>query len=104
MLNEVQVQKLRQTLYTSGWKDVMVPALKARANEAIKFLVLAPAERKGGAEGLDDATLRARIQDCEWMLVAFENEVQLFDLNRRRDELADGNGTEVPQGEPLREA
>lgn len=98
-LNEAQIQKVRQTMFTSGWKEVMVPVLKARAQEAVKLLILHPSERKG--EVVDDATLRARIQECEWMLAVWDNEIAIFDLNRRRDEL-DGDRAPGAQGEPLR--
>lgn len=86
-LNEEQIGKVRLLLQTSGWNDVMKPLLAVRANNAIKALVLSPAEREGEFKEMDDATIRARIREVEWMLTAFVNEIAVFDHNRRLDEL-----------------
>jgi len=94
-LNEEQVSKIRLLLASSGWTDVVKPALANRANAAIKALVLTPAEREGEYKNLDDSALRARIREAEWMLTAFPNEVVVFDHNRRLDELQ-GQNPESP--------
>jgi len=83
-LPEDAIQKLRLLVISSGWKDVMEPVIAKRAHDAIKALVIAPAERKGDMSGVDDATLRARIQEDEWMLSVWRNEINLADLERRQ--------------------
>ena len=100
MLNGEQIEALRQVLAMGGWNDVMKPVLANRAHLAVKALVLDPAEREGEFKGVDDAVLRARIQEAEWMLTAWSNEVSVHDYNRRRDELDrqnQGNGVGAPE-------
>lgn len=93
MLNEDQIQKIKLTLASGGWNDVMKPAIANRGNAALKQLVLSPSEREGEYKGMDDNAIRARIREAEWMLSAWTNEVTVFELNRRRDELeAEGGG------------
>lgn len=82
-LPEESIQKLRQMLMSSAWKDVVEPVLAKRAHDAIKTLVVPPAERKGEGTA-DDATLRGRIQELEWMLSVWHNEIRLFDFERRQ--------------------
>lgn len=97
-LNETQVQKVRQVLASSGWNEVMKPALIKRGQQAVKALCLSRTERtsqfKGGDFDTDDEILRAIIRDCEWMVVVWENEVSVAEYNRRRDELDRQNSPE----------
>jgi hypothetical protein len=94
-LPDEAIQKLRLMLVSSGWKDVMEPILAKRAHDAIKALVLAPAERRGEMAGVDDATLRARIQEDEWMLIVWRNEINAADIERRQlNELESRDGGE----------
>lgn len=92
MLNEEQIQKVRLTMYSDGWKDVIQPAIVNRGNLALKALALTRTERakefKSSDFDTDDDVLRAVIRDCEWMVAVWHNEVQRFDYNRQRDELA----------------
>ena len=78
------IQKLRLVMFSSGWKDVIEPVIAKRAHDAIRALVTPPAERRGETSGADDATLRARIQEMEWMLSCWRNEINLADLERRQ--------------------
>jgi hypothetical protein len=87
MLNDEQIQMLRIAIQSSGWTQVMKPLLANRANAAIKALVLPPSERRGDYEGISDDGLRGRIQEMEWMLFAWDNEIVVHEQNRRRDEL-----------------
>lgn len=87
MLNQDQVEKLKITMSTAGWREVVIPAIAARGNESIKALCLSPSERKGEAQNVQDEDLRARIREAEYVLGAFQNEVKVFDMNRARDEL-----------------
>jgi hypothetical protein len=86
-LDEEQVGKIRLLMASSGWNDVMRPVIAKRAHEALKALVLHPAERAGEYKGLDDGVIRAKIKECEWMLTAWANEIVVHDHNRQLDEL-----------------
>ena len=104
-LNDEQVQKVRQTLYTAGWNDVMKPALENRGRQALKALVLSRTERVAAFKGTDfdtdDDVLRAVIRDVEWMTCVWDNEVKVSEYNRQRDELDRLNsneGTATPNG------
>lgn len=92
MLNEDQIQKLRLALQTSGWNDVIKPAIHRRGAQALKALALTRAERSREFVRSDfdteDDVLRAIIRDCEWMVVCWDNEVLVHEENRKRDELA----------------
>lgn len=91
MLGDTQIEQVRLVLSTEGWKNVMKPALTRRMNAAIKALCLTRAERAvqyaKSEYDTEDVDLRAMIRDCEWMLVAWDNEVAVYDENRKRDEL-----------------
>jgi hypothetical protein len=86
-LNEEQVGQIRLLLASSGWNDVMRPVIAKRAHDAIKALVLHPAERTGEYKGIDDNTIRVKVRECEWLLTAWANEVMAYDNNQRLDEL-----------------
>ena len=100
MLNEEQVGKVRQMMMTSGWNEVFVPVVLNRGKQALSALTLAASERQaagGEFKDADDALLRAIIRDSEWAVVAFQNEVKVFDYNRRNEELMSRqNGAETP--------
>jgi hypothetical protein len=83
-LNSDQIGALRQMLQLQGWNAVAKPVIASRARAALEALTLDPSERSGQFEKVTDATLRARIQECEFLLSVFENEVNVFDANQRR--------------------
>ena len=91
MLDPDQLTKIRMTLQTSGWNDVMKPAIQDRGRSAVKALVLTRSERatayKGSHFDTEDDVLRAIIHDAEWLAVCWDNELQVAEYNRRRDEL-----------------
>ena len=104
-LNDEQIQKVRQTLYTAGWNDVMRPALENRGRQALKALTLSRTERTGQFKGndmdTDDDVLRAIIRDIEWMLSVWTNEINVSEYNRKLDELERQNtdeATAIPNG------
>lgn len=108
-LSDADVQKIRLVLASSGWNDVMQPAIERRGRQAVKALTLTRAERgeefKGTDFDTDDDVLRAVIRDCNWMIVVWPNEVAVSDANRARDELdrqeysnAGQSGTANPSG------
>lgn len=92
MLNEEEIQKLRLALATDGWNHVMKPVLQRRLATAMKALALTRSERAGQYPKSEYDTsskdLRAMVRECERMLVVWDNEVLVFDQNRKRDELA----------------
>jgi hypothetical protein len=86
-LDPDQIEKLRLTLTTSGWKDVMEPVIAKRAHDAIKSLVLRPSERSGEYKEMEDSEIRARIKEAEWNLAVWRNEINIHDANRTMEEL-----------------
>ena len=90
-LNEEQIQKIRHTLSTSGWYEVMKPALENRGRNAVKALTQSRSERaveyKGTDFDTDDDVLRAVIRDCTWMVGCWNNEIAVAEHNRTLDEL-----------------
>lgn len=96
MIDSDQADKLRLALSSSGWNDVIKPVIAARAHEAIKMLCLAPSERSGQFKDLDDSSLRGIIREGEWMLNVWENELKVYDHNRRLDELDRQGATTAP--------
>lgn len=96
-LDEEQIGKIKLLLASSGWNDVMKPVIAKRAHDAIKALVLNPAERKGEYQGVDDTEIRARIRESEWMLMVWPNEVSVYEHNRRLEEIETQNGAANPQ-------
>lgn len=96
MITAEQADKLRLALASSGWNDVIKPVLTQRVHEAIKMLCLATSERSGQFKDLDDAALRGIIREGEWMLAVWENELKVYDHNRRLDELDRQGGTTPP--------
>lgn len=102
-LNNEQIQKIRLVLASSGWREVMLPALANRGHQAVKALCLSRSERAVDFKGTDfdteDEILRAMIRDCSWMSSVWSNEVEVADYNRRRDELdadASHSGSATP--------
>ncbi len=91
MLDVEDVQKLRLTLASSGWNDVIQKALKKRILQATNALCLEEAERlehfKGTDFATDDKSLRAIIRDSIWMTTVWYNEVNVAEHNRQLDEL-----------------
>ena len=89
-LSSQQIEQVRLVVSSSGWNDVMKPALANRAKAALSALTLTPEEREargGEHKHSTDEYLRALIHDTEWMLGVWTNELMVDDLNRRRDEL-----------------
>jgi hypothetical protein len=90
-LNEEQIQKIRMTTSTSGWNEVMRPALENRGRQAVKALTMTRTERAAQFAGTDfdtdDDVLRAVIRDCTWMVGCWTNEIAVAEHNRRLDEL-----------------
>lgn len=94
-LSAENVDKVRQVLLSSGWNDVILPAIRQRGQQAVKALVMGRAERttmfKGSDFDTEDDVLRAIIRDTEWMSVVWQNEILVAEHNRRLDELDRNN-------------
>jgi hypothetical protein len=99
MISPEEYDKVKILLASSGWNDVMRPAIAKRGQNAVRALVLHSSERKGEEASVSDDVLRARIQECEWMLAVWSNEVVAFEQNRRLDEL---DSPATNGGEPAR--
>jgi hypothetical protein len=99
-MTEEQIQKVIETVNSSGWKEVMEPAYAQRARTALAAVALDPEERKasgGEFKDLGDAQLRAIIRECEWMLGVWRNQITVYHRNRARDELVERqNGADSP--------
>ena len=105
MLNDEQIQKVRGTMQTGGWKDVVVPLVVNRGRELTKLALRMPTERGAPYKDMEDRDamnhIRGRIEEIEWLISFFENEVNAFDYNRQRDELArQANGVEANTLQP----
>ena len=87
-LTEEQIQIVKQGLAGSFWNDVVVPTLAQRGNSALRILKLFPNEREGDSAKMTDDELRAQIREAEYLLSVFKNEVTVYEMNRRREELA----------------
>lgn len=104
-LNEEQIEKLRGTLSTPGWRDVIFPALEARRQLQAKMAVTLPHNRPEPYRALSDQTVldivRGELSAIEWTQLQFVNEVRVYDENRRRDELARHMDDNSLRGEPV---
>lgn len=90
MISEDIANKLRITLMTGGWRDFMVPSGARRGKAALDALALNKEERHTAGGPFKDKTddeLRAVIQESEWWLSVWSNELKMFDFNRQQDEL-----------------
>ncbi len=101
MLNDTEIQKLRTLMQMDGWREVMKPLIANRMKTCQRLAFLMPSERPEPYSKLDDSTatsiLRGEAKNCEWILAAFENEIAVFDMNRRREELAHGETQPEPR-------
>lgn len=101
MLNEEQIGKVRLMLATSGWRDVLKPAVQERTNNLIKSAMI-PGKRTGLYEDMPELEvirhIQGRVTELEWMMVALENEVKVYDSNKRLEELErqEANGAANP--------
>lgn len=96
-LTDEQANWLKSLVHMAGWKHVVQPAIAARARAALNALALDPSERVGPEANLTDATLRARISEDQWLLAVIQNEIAVYDANKRNEveHLAAANGDSV---------
>lgn len=95
-LTDQEASALKQMVVMSGWK-LTQQMIAARARLALTALVLEGSERTGEFAGVTDATLRARVQEAEWLLGKIQNELAVYDYNKRNEleQLAAANGDAV---------
>jgi hypothetical protein len=86
-LSSEQVEKVRLLMASSGWNDVIKPVIAKRAHDALKALILSPAERSGEYQDTSDDIIRARIKEDEFLLTVWTNEIVAHDQNRMLDEI-----------------
>jgi hypothetical protein len=90
-LNEEQIEQVRGLIHSGGWANVVKPILGERGRQVNRLFRLLPSERPEPYRGMEDKDviniLRGRLEEIEWILAAFDNEVTVYDLNRRKDEL-----------------
>lgn len=90
MLNDDQAQNLRVTLATSGWNQIILPSALSRGRDALKALCLNPDERKergGDFKNKNDDQLRQIVEESERFASIWQNELNVYDFNRRQEEL-----------------
>ncbi len=92
-MNDEQIERLKLTLATSGWKDVIQVIYAQRGQALIKVLVQAPDQRSGEFKGASDDLIRGRLQEIEWTLTAWHNQIVNHEINRRQEEARNGSGT-----------
>lgn len=92
--DEDDIGRIRTILGMEGWRNVMKPKIEHRLRQKIKNLMLFPSER--AEQDRNDEALRGAIQELEWMLVSWDNEIAVFEANRQTEELRlrQMNGTE----------
>ena len=100
MLNDDQIQKVRGMMQSSGWNEVLKPLVLVRGRELSKTALVMPGQRSEPYKSMDDRDamnhIRGRIEEIEWLMSFFENEINVYDYNRRRDELdRQANGSEA---------
>jgi len=97
MLNQEQIEAVKVTLGTAGWKGVMQVIYANRGQQLIKALVMTPDKRSGELAGNSDEMIRGRISEIEWTLTAWHNELVNHEVNRRQEEAR--NGAEVGEAQ-----
>lgn len=90
MTEEDAANALRVTLSGLGWREIMSPAGLQRKNVALASLALNKDERQKSAGTFKDKTddeLRSIIQEADWWLTFWINQLKSFDFNRQQEEL-----------------
>ena len=101
MLKPDEIDKVRLTLRTAGWNEVIIQRVADRIRNKIKVLLTHPSERREGER--DDNVLRAAIAELQWMVECWDAELQAAEINRQADELRleQMNGVEGIDAVPL---
>ena len=98
MISDAEAQKLRVVILSSGWREIMMPSILYHGKAALKALCMNAEERKekgGDFRNKNDDQLRQIIEDSERIATFWDNELNVYDLNRRSDEHQRQNGSEA---------
>lgn len=99
-LTEQAIEKLRGTLNSLGWTDVMKPVISQFGKGAIDALVTSPSARTGEHAGADDNELRGSFKAYRRVLEFFEQEVKIHEANRILEEAQKKDLEAVGAGSP----
>ncbi len=96
-LTDGQASNLKILLLSNGWREIVLPTVLNRGREALKALCLNPDERRekgGDFRNKNDDQLRQIVEESERLATVWDNQVKVYDFNRRQDELQrqQGNG------------
>lgn len=94
------VDKLRGTLGSLGWTDIMKPIIAQFGKTALDALTINPDRRDGDFKGVTDDELRGQFQAYRRILTFFDQEVKVFDQNRVLEEAEKQRANAVGQGSP----
>jgi hypothetical protein len=85
-LTAEQVEKLRGTLGSLGWQDVIKPVLANTGKTVITALLDPGSARDGEFKNMSDDYLRGMFAGYQRVLTFFEAEVETERINRLRDD------------------
>lgn len=77
------IEKLKHLLMSSGWNDVVKPAILGRKLQAIQELLVEPEARTTKAT---DSGIREGVKQLDWVMNRFDQVVKEYDLNQLNDE------------------
>lgn len=86
-LSEGQIEKLRPTLLSLGWQEVIKPVIANSGKQIVDMTMDPSVARAGEYEGVNDDVLKGEFRAYRKILTFFENEVAVHDENRLRDKL-----------------
>jgi len=86
-LTDQQIEKLRPTVMSQGWQDVVKPIIQNSGRAAMDAMLLMPERREGEFKGASDDYLRGQVAVYGRMLAFFERELEFFEQNRLMDEV-----------------
>lgn len=95
-----QIDKLRGTIFSLGWQEVVKPVLANSGKVAMDMLLDPAIKRDGEYSGATDDSLRGTIKAYKSVLAFFENEVRAFDQNKAIDDALRKAETAQGQGSP----
>ena len=81
------IDKLRVTLSSLGWNDVIKPVIAQFGKRTIDALLTSPEARSGEFNGATDAEIRGEFKAYRRVLEFFEQEVRVFESNKVLEEL-----------------
>ncbi len=86
MLDTQQIDKVKATMRTVGWQEVMLPAMQEHGKQLIKLLLKAPSERPEPYRSIPDDVIRGEVRGIQWLIEIWTMEIGVFEHNQRRDQ------------------